>query len=201
MDKYKISKIIKEQREKNNLTQVELAEILNVSDKTISKWETANGYPDISLFEPLSKALNISILELFNGDVINNTNTNSNVLKSKIYCCPICNNIIYSMGEITLSCHGIELTPLQVEEPNELHAINIEKVEDEYYISINHDMNKLHYIVFVMGIYIDRTEIIKLYPESLAETRLKVRGLRKILYYCNKDGLYEYDIRKNRIIK
>lgn len=55
MNQYVTSAVIKELREKHHLTQVELADKLNVSDKTISKWETAKGYPDISLLEPIAK--------------------------------------------------------------------------------------------------------------------------------------------------
>ena len=57
MNNYITGKIIKELREKEHLTQIELANIINVSDKAISKWETGKGLPDISLIEPLSKAL------------------------------------------------------------------------------------------------------------------------------------------------
>ena len=49
--------IIKELREKFDFTQAELAKKLSVSDKTISKWETGKGYPDISLLEPIAKRL------------------------------------------------------------------------------------------------------------------------------------------------
>ena len=55
MNQYVTGTVIKELREKCKLTQAELATKLNVSDKTISKWETAKGYPDISLLEPIAK--------------------------------------------------------------------------------------------------------------------------------------------------
>ena len=64
MNQYVTGAVIKELREKNNLTQSELATILNVSDKAVSKWETAKGYPDISLLEPIANAFEISITEL-----------------------------------------------------------------------------------------------------------------------------------------
>lgn len=63
MNQYVTGAIIKELREKNQLTQNELAEKLNVSDKTISKWETAKGYPDISLLEPIAEVFKISVTE------------------------------------------------------------------------------------------------------------------------------------------
>ena len=60
MNQYVTGAIIKELREKNKMTQLQLAEKLGVSDKTISKWETAKGYPDITLLEPIA----ISLIEL-----------------------------------------------------------------------------------------------------------------------------------------
>ena len=95
MNNYVTGKVIKELREKKNLTQLELANIIGVSDKTISKWETSKGFPDIALIEPLAKALNISVIELMSGDYVINNNKSSNIEKSVIYVCPICGNIIH----------------------------------------------------------------------------------------------------------
>lgn len=61
MNQYVTGAVIKELREKSRLTQSELAAKLNVSDKAISKWETAKGYPDISLLEPIANVFGISI--------------------------------------------------------------------------------------------------------------------------------------------
>ena len=99
MNNYITGKIIKELREKQNLTQIEFAEVIGVSDKTISKWETGKGLPDISLIEPLAKALKVSVIELMNGEYITNQNKSSNMLKSSFSVCPICGNIIHTMGE------------------------------------------------------------------------------------------------------
>ena len=61
--------LIKEFREKKQLTQKELAEKLCVSEKTVSKWETNKGLPDIGILEELSKSLGVSIAELLTGEV------------------------------------------------------------------------------------------------------------------------------------
>ena len=66
--------IIRELRIKNKLTQLELADKLHVSDKTISKWETGKGYPDITLLEPIAKVFGVSITEILSGNAINNMN-------------------------------------------------------------------------------------------------------------------------------
>ncbi len=194
MNNYITGKIIKELREKEQLTQVELANIINVSDKAISKWETGKGLPDISLIEPLSKALKVSVIELMNGEYISNKNKSSNMLKSKFSVCPICGNIIHTMGENINSCCGINLPILEAEPENEKHMINCELIENELYISIKHEMNKEHYISFIAYVTNDRCEIQKLYPEQNAEARFLKRGKGIIYVYCNKDGLIKREI-------
>ena len=194
MNNYITGKIIKELREKEKLTQLELANIINVSDKTISKWETGKGLPDISLIEPLSKALKVSVIELMNGEHIMNHNKSSNMSKSRFSVCPICGNIIHSMGENINSCCGINLPILEAELENEKHIINCEIVENEYYTSIEHDMTKEHYISFISYVTNDRCEIVKLYPEQNAEARFLKRGKGIIYIYCNKDGLIKKNI-------
>ena len=139
MNQYVTGAVIKELREKNNLTQSELATILSVSDKAVSKWETAKGYPDISLLEPIANAFGISITELLSGNAITNMNVSANMLRSKFYVCPVCGNVIHSMGEMTICCHGVQLLPEQAELSDENHMILLERVEDEYYVQINHD--------------------------------------------------------------
>ena len=198
MNNYITGKIIKELREKEQLTQLELADIIGVSDKAISKWETGKGLPDITLIEPLSKALKVSIIELMNGEYIINQNKSSNMLKSKFSVCPVCGNIIYTMGENMNSCCGINLPILEAEPENEKHILNCEIVENEFYIWIKHEMTKDHYISFIAYITNDRCEIVKLYPEQNAEARFLKRGKGIIYVYCNKDGLIKkiYNINK-----
>ena len=196
MNQYVTGAVIKELREKNNLTQAELAEQLRVSDKTISKWETGKGYPDVSLLEPIAKVFGISITELISGNAVNNVNISANMLRSKFYVCPVCGNAIHSMGEAVVHCHGITLTPCQPEETDEHHMIFIEKVEDEYFIRIEHDMTKRHYISFIAGLSSDKIQLIKLYPEGNAEGRIKINGVRKLFFYCNRDGLFYMNVVK-----
>ena len=64
MNLYVTGNTIKQLREQKKMTQAELADKIDVSSKTISKWETAKGLPDISLLEPLSAALGVSVMEL-----------------------------------------------------------------------------------------------------------------------------------------
>ena len=190
MNQYVTGTVIKQLREKNKMTQLQLAEKLGVSDKTVSKWETAKGYPDITLLEPIAEAFRISVTELISGNTIHNENISANMLRSKFYVCPVCGNVIHSMGEAAVHCHGILLTPLEAEPADECHRLFIERVEDEYYVRIDHSMTKDHYISFAAAASSDEMQMVKLYPEGNAEARFKIRGVRRIFYYCNRDGLF-----------
>ncbi len=196
MNQYVTGAVIKELREKHQLTQAELAKKLNISDKTVSKWETAKGYPDISLLEPIAKIFGISVTELISGNAVSNVNVSANMMRSKFYVCPICGNTIHSMGEAVIQCHGLILAPCQTEETDKNHKIFIERVEDEYYVRIEHDMTKQHYISFVAALSSDKLQMVKLYPEGNPEARVKLNGVKKILFYCNRDGLFSISVVK-----
>lgn len=189
MNTYITGTTVKKLREEKGLTQQQLAEAIGVSDKAVSKWETAKGLPDICLIEPLSRALGVSVMELISGDTVINTNASSNMLLSKFYVCPVCGNIIHTTGEAVISCHGITLPYLEAEEIDEGHTVNIENVEDEKFITVQHEMSKKHFISFMCYVTTDRVQLVKLYPEGNAETRMQLRGRGYLYIYCNKHGL------------
>lgn len=190
MNPYVTGAVIKTLREKERLTQTELAKKLNVSDKTISKWETGKGYPDISLLDPIAKAFRVSVVELLSGNTVQNTNVSANMLKSNFYVCPLCGNVVHSMGESVVICHGITLPPLDAEDIDDLHPVSIEEVENEYFVSVAHDMTRTHYISFLAAVSYNRVQIVKLYPEGNAEARFKMNNVKTIYFYCNKDELF-----------
>lgn len=220
MNQYVTGCTIKVLREKQNMTQSKLAQLLNVSDKTISKWETGRGYPDITFLEPLSKFLKVSILELLSGNEIINNNKNSNLKKSQFYTCPICGNVIFSVGNTLISCCGLQLYPLEIENVKERvvfnnaittqenckndiemtkpfseeHKIYVQEVEDELFVSLKHPMEKNHYISWIACIRYDSVQIAKLYPEQDAQYRFKYGKQIQFLAYCNKHGLFQLQI-------
>ena len=196
MNQYITGTAIKTLREQQSLTQLQLAEILGVSDKTVSKWETGKGYPDITLLEPIAEAFRISVPELISGNPVRNANVSANMMRSKFYVCPVCGNVIHTMGETVIHCHGVQLLPAESEQTDENHMIFIERVEDEYYVRINHEMTKSHYVSFAAAASSDRMQIVKLYPEGNAEVRFERNGVRKIFFYCNRDGLFFIDVVK-----
>ncbi|MBQ2904572.1 MAG: helix-turn-helix domain-containing protein [Clostridia bacterium] len=194
MDNYITGATIKRLREAKGITQTQLAEQIGVSDKAVSKWETAKGLPDITLIEPLAKALGVSVMELMSGDTVINKNISSNILRSKFYVCPVCGNVIRTTGDTVISCCGITLPPLEAEDVDEAHGVTVEKVEDEHFITVNHEMTKTHFISFIAYLTSDRVQFVKFYPEGNAETRLQLRGRGYLYIYCNKHGLMKKKI-------
>ncbi len=190
MNQYVTGAVIKKLREKAKITQLQLAEKIGVSDKTISKWETGKGYPDITLLEPIANALSVSISELISGNTVNNSNVSANMLRSVFYVCPVCGNVIHGIGEAVIYCHGVLLQPEEPEGTDEKHKIFVERAEDEYYVQIEHEMTKNHYISFIAAASSDRMQMVKLYPEGEAEARFKLSEVKKIYFYCNRSGLF-----------
>ena len=190
MNQYVTGAIIKQLREGKGMTQAQLAARLQVSDKAVSRWETAKGYPDITLIEPLAQALDISVMELLSGDWVTNANRAGNLLRSKWYVCPICGNILHSTGAAVVSCCGLTLPPLEAELPDGDHAITVEPVEDEYYVTVDHPMEKGHFLSFLAGVSDEGVQLVKLYPEGNGAARLKLRRMKWIYAYCNRHGLF-----------
>ena len=194
MNTYVTSTTIKTLRETRNMTQAELAERLGVSSKTVSKWETAKGLPDISLLQPLAQILGISVIELMNGEPITNRNVSANMLRSRFYVCPICGNVLHSTGNSLVSCCGITLPALEADEADDAHTVTLEQVEDEHFVMVRHPMTKQHYISFLAFVTSDRIQLVKLYPEGNAETRFQLRGFGRLYWYCNRHSLFQKKI-------
>ncbi|MBR0406007.1 MAG: helix-turn-helix domain-containing protein [Eggerthellaceae bacterium] len=198
MNQYVTGATIKELRERKAMTQADLAGKLSVSDKAVSKWETGKGYPDITLLEPLAQALGVSIAELISGNTVVNTNVSANMARCKFYVCPVCGNVLASTGEASISCHGVELMPLEPDDSDECHMISMEQVEDELFVQVDHPMTKRHYISFLAAVSPDRVQLVKTYPESNAEARFKIDQVSAVYAYCNKDGLFRANAIRNR---
>lgn len=194
MDAYLTGAAIKALREHKTMTQAQLADTLGVTAKAVSKWETGKGLPDITLIQPLARALGVSVTELMSGTAVTNTNTSSNLLRSRFYVCPVCGNVIHTMGSAVVSCCGIPLPPLEAEETDSHHEITAEKVEDETFVTVHHPMTKEHFISFLAYVTMDRFQLVKFYPEGNAETRLSLRGRGCLYLYCNKHGLMKQKV-------
>lgn len=194
MNTYVTGSTIKKLREARGMTQAQLAERIGVSDKAVSKWETAKGLPDISLLQPLAAALGVSVIELMNGEPIVNRNVSSNLVRSRLYVCPICGNVLHSTGDAVISCCGVTLPALDAEEPDEAHTLTVERVEDEQFLTVHHPMTKDHYISFLAYASADRFQLVKLYPEGEAQTRMQLRGRGTVYFFCNRHGLFRQKV-------
>ena len=195
MNTYVTGSTIRQLREAKGLTQAELAGTLSVSAKTISKWETAKGLPDISLLEPLAAALGVSVLELMQGEPIINRNRAANLLRSKLYVCPLCGNVLHATGQAVVSCCGITLPPLDISEADdadEHHQLTLERVEDELFVTIHHPMTKDHYISFIACLTGDKLQLVKLYPEGDASCRFKITGADGIFGKATQAAVEQY---------
>ena len=194
MNTYVTGAAVKSLREKRGMTQAELADKIGVSSKTVSKWETARGLPDITLLQPLAQALGVSVIELMNGEPITNRNVSANLLRGRFFVCPICGNVLHATGSAVISCCGVVLPPLEAEEADDDHAVTVEHVEDEHFITVCHPMEKTHFISFLAFVTTDRVQMVKLYPEGGAQTRLQLRGMGQLHWYCNRHGLFRKKI-------
>ena len=183
MDNYVTGSTVRSLRENKGMTQDELAARIHVSAKAVSKWETGKGFPDV---------------RLLSGCVVHNRNKAANMLRGRLYVCPVCGNIIQASGEAVVSCCGITLPAQEAEEADEDHRIRTEVTEDEYYVSLQHPMAKEHFISFLLAVSDSGSQFVKLYPEGNAEAHFKIRGVKVLYAYCNRHGLYQYRIQSGR---
>lgn len=89
----------------------------------------------------------------------------------KFYVCPVCGNVISSTGMAEISCCGRKLNALKVRPADLSHSVSAKAVEGDYYITLEHDMEKQHYITFMAYAVYDRVLLMKLYPEQAAQVR------------------------------
>lgn len=191
MDCSKVGKLILDLRKEKGMTQKVLADAMNISDRTISKWERGIGCPDVSLLHGLSDILDVNIEKILVGDLEPNDADGGNMKKIKFYVCPTCGNALYCTGEPEISCCGRKLSPLIVQGEELLHEIKVNEVEGDLYFTLQHEMTKQHYISFVAYVSCDRVLFIRLYPEQAAEVRFPKMHRGEIYFYCSKHGLYK----------
>ena len=186
----KIGNLINALRKEKNMTQKQVADLMNISDKTISKWERGLGCPDVSLLPELSQILGVNIEEILSGKIELNEPFGGNMKKLKIYVCPQCSNLITATGDANISCCGKRLEPLVAEKAHEQHLLTIEPLEDELYVSSLHEMEKEHYISFIAYVTGDKVLIVKQYPEWNLQFRFNKFGHGKLYFHCNNHGLF-----------
>ncbi|QDP38964.1 helix-turn-helix domain-containing protein [Radiobacillus deserti] len=196
MDGKKVGDLICSLRKEKDMTQREIAEALHVSDKTISKWERGIGIPDVSLLRELSNILGVNIEKILEGELVANQRDNGNITSIKFYVCPHCENVLTSTGKGEISCCGRKVSQLPLQPMDKDHEIKVVDADNDFYVTMGHEMSKAHYISFFAFVSYDRITMVKLYPEQSAEVRFQKIYRGKVFAYCNQHGLQVVDIKR-----
>ena len=198
MDCAKIGKLILQLRKEKGLTQKQVADQLNITNKTVSKWENGLGCPDVTLWKDLSDLLGTDVLKLLQGELKPNSPDIGKMNKMQFYVCPTCGNILTSTGKASISCCGRQLHPLVPVLQTEEHEATVEEIDAEYYFTLNHEMTKEHYISFIACVYDDRVLLNRLYPEQNPEFHLPLmRGRYSLYLYCTRHGFQKCTVNCN----
>lgn len=194
MDNIKIGKLIYQLRKESHMTQLQLAEQMNISDKAVSKWERGLGCPELSLLPELAKIFNVDLEKLLSGELDSNEILGGNMKKTHFYICPTCGNMITAMVDTDISCCGKKMKALQPQKANDNDKLNVETIENDFYITTNHAMDREHYIAFIALLTGDSLMLKKQYPEWELQVRIPIFAHGKLLWYCNKHGLFYMEI-------
>lgn len=190
MDCAKIGKLIQTLRRERKLTQRALAERMNVSDKAVSKWERGLGCPDVSLLPELSGIFGVNLEELLSGELNANDPVGGNMKKLKFYVCPDCGNILAATAEAAVSCCGKKLQAFVPQKAEGADRLTVELVENDYFVTAEHEMTKRHYITFMALLTEDGLTLKKLYPEWAAQTRIPCVAHGTLVWHCTEHGLF-----------
>ena len=190
MDARRIGALIRALRMEKEMTQRELAARLHVSDKAVSKWERAMGCPDVSLLPALSQVLGVQIDAVLSGSLSPSERDGGNMRRIKFFVCPVCGNVIAATGDAQIACCGRNLEALEPRPCDEAHAVTIEPMDGELYLSFGHEMTKAHHIRFVACVGYDRVLLVRLYPEQGGELRMPDLPRCTLYIGCSRDGLF-----------
>jgi len=190
MDNRKVGELIFQLRKEKGLTQKQLADQMNISDRTISKWERGIGCPDVSLLSSLSAILGVNIENILGGELSPNEFVGGNMKKSNYYVCPTCHNIVLATGEVTISCCGRKLERLEAKKATDEEKLSITEMDNEWYITSEHPMTKEHYVSFIAFATGEQVQIMKQYPEWNLQARIPKRKHGKIVWYDTQLGLF-----------
>ena len=190
MDIAKTGLLIRDLRTKMGMTQKSLADLMNISDKTVSKWERGMGLPDVSLLVELSQIFGVNVDILLTGSMNVSDEKGVNMKNAKYYVCPECRNLVFATGDAEISCCGRKLTALEMKKAEPDEKLSVEIIENDWYITTSHPMTKEHYISFVAFATGEKIEMIKTYPEWDMNVRIQKRGHGKLVWYCTNHGLF-----------
>ena len=184
-------------RRERGMTQRQRALALHVSEQAVSKWERGLGCPDVSLLPPLSRIFGVGVERLLSGDLTPEKTDGGNMKRLKFYVCPDCGNIFTSVsGGGELHCCGRKVEPLAVQKADAAHAVSIQEVEEDWYVTFGHPMEKDHFFRFAACVGTERLLLVRLYPEQGGEFRIpQMRGGGRLYLCCSRHGLYEVPLK------
>ena len=188
MDQQMIGSLIRKLRLEKNLTQTALAQILHISNKTVSKWECGSGCPDVSLFPALSETLGADFSALFTGEIEEKAADSGNLRRLRFYICPDCGNLITTTSSASIACCGKVLAAQKLQRARE--GVHVELEDHEYYISSDHEMIRDHYITFIALRSSEQLTLRKLYPEWNVQIRLPYIPGATLIWHCKQHGLF-----------
>ena len=188
MDNVKIGQLIYKLRREKGMTQLQLANKMHISDKTVSKWERGLGCPEVSLLPDLSRIFDVELEGLLSGDLNTNEILGGNMKKMNFYICPECGNVITSMADAGISCCGKKLKAQTVQSAED--ELSVEIVENDFFITSGHPMQREHYIAFAALLTGDTLIIKKQYPEWDMQVRIPAQAHGTLFWYCTKHGLF-----------
>ena len=110
--------------------------------------------------------------------------------QTRFFLCPQCGNLITASGSAALACCGRTLEPLNAQKPDPEHTLTIQQVENEWYLTSLHPMDKAHHLSFAALVTSERVTLIRRWPEWDFQVRLP-RGEHGLLYWhCTRHGLF-----------
>lgn len=188
MDLTKIGKLIYTLRQNEGWTQKQLAEKMNISDRTVSKWERGAGLPDVALLNELSKIFSVNIEKILSGELSLGEEQGGNMKNISFYLCPQCGDIITSTGSGDITCCGRKITPMVAQPAPAEHKLKVQEIETDFFVSFEHPMSKEDHLAFAALVSWDRYNFVRLYPESFPEFRIQQLNKKAKLYYGDNQG-------------
>lgn len=187
--------LLRKLRQERGWTQRQVAEQLGVSTQAVSKWERDQGIPDVGLLPHLAEIFGVSVEGLLDGGLNPAAPDGGNMKRLQFYVCPDCGNILTSSSGGQLSCCGRKLEPLEAACADAEHAVTVQEVETDWYITFRHPMEKGHFIRFAACVTPDRLLLVRLYPEQGGEVRIpQLRGGGKLYLCCSRHGLFAAEL-------
>ena len=183
----KIGAIMKTLRLEKNMTQKMVAEQLGITEQAVSKWERGLGLPDVASLPQLADVLGIHLEAMLSGDVAQQEGVKIQMKTIHYYICPLCGNVVASKAPATIYCCDRALDEMESKKATE--KLQVEVVEDEWFITTDHPMTKDDYIAFTAFATGERLDFVAHYPEWNLQRRIPKSQHGKLLWYSKKGGL------------